>query len=114
MGLLALKQAHSILGENTEQVEICSQAQCGFLQDHLGRWIGLFAQGLAAAASAGGSTDEGRFQDRPYLWLARFAADFVKADAARLGVTLTAVPLRSVAPTPLAPELSCGTCPINQ
>ncbi len=102
MCLLALKEAYAMQSSSPEQAEICEDAQRTFLQDHLGRWIGLVAEGLASI------TDD---PQNPYLWLARNAADFVKADADRLGASVQSVPLRSLAPTPLGPELACGDCP---
>ena len=71
------------------------------MEDHLGRWIGLFAEALALNA-----------QDGPYVPLAHFAAAFVEADAAQLGLRLEPPQLASLRPTPLAPDLSCEACPV--
>ncbi len=101
MHVLALKEAYAAEKGVAEHVEICVEAQRKFLQEHLGQWIGLFAESLARSA-----------EEAPYLSLARFAAAFVEADAKRFGVTVERRSLAGVRPTPLAPELSCETCPV--
>jgi putative dimethyl sulfoxide reductase chaperone len=99
MHVLALKEATA---RRREEVEICIDAQRKFLADHLGQWIGLFAQSLRLNT------------DGVYLALGGFAASFVSADAARLDVTLAARQLQDVQHTPPGPELSCGDCPIAE
>ena len=101
MHVLTLKEAYAFENGVAEHVEICGDAQRKFLQEHLGKWIGLLAESLKRSAS-----------DGPYVALARFAAAFVLADAERLGVTVEQQPLAGVRHTPLAPEISCETCPI--
>ena len=101
MHVLTLKEAYASENGVAEHVEICADAQRKFLQEHLGKWIGLLAESLKRSAS-----------DGPYVALARFAAVFVLADAKRLGVTVEQQPLAGVRLTPLAPEISCETCPI--
>jgi nitrate reductase assembly molybdenum cofactor insertion protein NarJ len=108
LGLLALKQAYAAQQGNLEHEQLCSLAQSRFLEDHLGRWISLFAEAIAISAS---SEQAGAYQDQPYPYLARLAADFVVADAKRQGVKLNPLPLNRMAPTPPVPELSCGGCP---
>jgi len=107
MGLLTLKEAYAAESGNAERVEVCRRASISFLTDHLGRWIEVFAGGLSRAA---GITKEADLSGRPYLWLARLAADFVHSDAEALGANLEQIPLRAAMPTPLGPELSCGDC----
>ena len=101
MHVLALKEAYAFENGVAEHLEICAEAQCKFLQEHLGKWVGLFAESLARSAA-----------DGPYVALARFASAFVEAEARRLGVAVERRPLAAVKPTPLAPELSCEACPI--
>ena len=101
MHVLALKEAYAAENGVAERVEICVDAQCKFLQEHLGQWISLFAESLAHSA-----------EGLPYLSLARFADAFVEADAKRFGVTLERRSLAGVKPTPLAPDLSCEDCPV--
>lgn len=110
MCLVTLMQAWAARDGSSERVEVCLQAQRSFLQDHLGRWIGYFAEGLERTASLSGDNTP---QERPYLWLARFCADFIIADAEKIGVELKTAPLLSMAPTPIVPDLSCETCPVN-
>jgi hypothetical protein len=108
MHILALKEARAAQNGVPEHVEICVQAQRKFLQEHLGQWIGLFAEALKRSTTAGPvlSSVEG-----PFVALARFTSAFVLADAGRLGVTVDQRSLTGVKPTPLAPEISCETCP---
>ncbi len=99
MQLLALKEACAFQFDAPENAEVCVAAQRKFLAEHLGRWVNLFAAGVASSAVEG-----------PYPALARLAAAFVQADAERLGVTLEPLSLAKVKPTPLGPEITCGDC----
>ena len=99
MHVLALKEAYAIDRGVLEQVDVCVEAQGKFLQDHLGRWIDLYAQSLTH------NTGEGIFSA-----LAHFAADFITADANRLGVQLQPRQLNEVKHTPFDPDFSCATC----
>jgi DMSO reductase family type II enzyme chaperone len=103
MCLLALKEACAAQMQVPEHVEICVDAQRKFLQEHLGQWAGLFADALARSAEGG-----------PYPALARLMADFVRADAERLGARVGLRELVGVQPTPLGPEISCEGCPIAE
>jgi nitrate reductase assembly molybdenum cofactor insertion protein NarJ len=104
MYALALKQAYALDTGALEQAEICLEAQCRFLQDHLGHWVRLFERSLAANGGV-----------EPYLSLAHFMTDFVQADEEALGVRrqgknvdLTAeIPLQH---TPFDPDFSCAGC----
>jgi putative dimethyl sulfoxide reductase chaperone len=99
MQLLTLKEAHALETGSPEQVEICQDAQAKFLGDHLARWVELFAQAVFHNAP-----------DSLYAPLARFAADFVRTDADRLGVSLETPDLTKVQHTPFDPDFSCATC----
>ncbi|MBI3244687.1 MAG: molecular chaperone TorD family protein [Chloroflexi bacterium] len=103
MHILALKEAYAAERDVLEHVEICIDAQSKFLQEHLGQWIGLFADSLKQSATGG-----------PFVALARFASTFVLADAKRLGVTVEQRPLAGIKPTPLVPEISCEACPVTE
>ena len=95
MHILALKEAYAAENGVAEHVEICVEAQRKFLQEHLGQWVGLFAESLKQSAT-----------DGPFVALARFGSTLVLADAGRLGVTVEQRPLAGIKPTPLAPEIS--------
>ncbi len=99
MHVLALKEAYAWQTGQTDYVEICVDAQQKFLQDHLGRWFGLFTQGVAHNAP-----------DSVYVPAAQLAAVFVQADAERLGVPLSRPRLSDVQHTPYDPDFSCATC----
>ncbi|MBX3055313.1 MAG: molecular chaperone TorD family protein [Anaerolineae bacterium] len=101
MHILALKEAYALETGIPEHLEICQAAQARFLQDHVGRWIGLFAQSVAHNAP-----------DSPYATLANFAAAFARADVARLGVRLDAPQLSDVQHTPFDPDFSCAECAV--
>jgi nitrate reductase assembly molybdenum cofactor insertion protein NarJ len=108
MYALALKQAYALSAGEAEQAQVCQEAQVKFLQDHLGRWVGLFAETLARlqADQAGASAAE-----NPYLALARFCAALVAADAVRLGVDPHQPASSNLGPTPFNPDFSCAGCP---
>lgn len=99
MHVLALKEAYAANQDMSEQFEVCVEAQSKFLQEHLGRWIDLFAQSLLLNAG-----------DGVYPALARFAANYIKADAARLGVQPEQRQMEEVKHTPFDPDFSCATC----
>lgn len=101
MALLAMKEAHAWLNGLTEHAEMCVDAQAKFLGEHLGTWIDLFAQSLALNAASG-----------LYPPLAAWTAEFIRADAARLGVTLTPRRRHETRHTPFDPDFSCSSCPI--
>ncbi|MEJ5247355.1 MAG: molecular chaperone TorD family protein [Caldilinea sp.] len=101
MHVLALKEAHALLTGVAEQAELCVDAQAKFLGDHLGVWIELFAQSLALNT-----------REAPYLPLARFTVEWVRADAARLGVQLASRNRKEVNHTPFDPDFSCAACPM--
>jgi TorA maturation chaperone TorD len=101
MHVMALKEAYALDSGITEHVEICIEAQGKFLQDHLGRWVDLFAQSVAH--NAPGSL---------YEPLAKFAAGFVISDAGRLGVALKQPQLSEIQHTPFDPDFSCADCAV--
>lgn len=102
--VLALKEAYAAQRGRPDQVEVCQQAQGRFLQDHPGRWVGLFAASLSG--SLGGA-------DSPYRWLAQLAERFLHQEAQRLGVTPETRPLAEVQHTPVVVDISCGDCPLS-
>ena len=115
MYVLALKEAYARAQGMLEQAEVCADAQRKFVQDHLGPWIGPFALGLERSA-AGRRPEVGdtavRDAGGPYAALARLAAGFVRADAARLGVQPESLEAAQTSPTPPPPDLTCDACPV--
>jgi DMSO reductase family type II enzyme chaperone len=102
MHVLSLKEAYAACETGVqEHIEVSLDAQRSFLREHLGSWIGLFAQALEKTAGEG-----------PYANLARFAADFVQADAGHLCITLEPRPLAAISPTPPPSDISCESCPM--
>lgn len=106
MHLLALKEAHATSLGNREHAAITQEAQRGFLQDHLGRWVMLFSASLASAR-AEFHTSQGI---GPYAWVGRLTLALLQAEANRLGATLDERQPGEVLPTPLGAELTCGDC----
>ncbi len=112
MHLLALKAALAAQRDERDHLQVCLDAQRKFLGEHLGRWVPLFARALATqvrAVSAGGSLDPAQ---AVYPALGEFAARFVTADAARLGVQVQELDPRTTRPTPFDPDFSCAGCPL--
>jgi DMSO reductase family type II enzyme chaperone len=101
MHTLALKEGYALENGTPEQVEICQAAQAKFLEDHLGRWVELFAQAVAHNAP-----------DTLFTPLAQFTADFIQTDADRLGITLPTPKWEQVQHTPYDPDFSCATCEV--
>ncbi len=104
--ILSLKEAYAAEQGIDEHVEVCVEARRAFLRDHLGRWIGLFAQSVSRSAGPGGESN-------PYQWLSRLAEAVVQSDAQSLDLTLENRRLDEVQPTPVGPDISCETCPVN-
>jgi putative dimethyl sulfoxide reductase chaperone len=118
MCLASVKLAQAAREMDEAGMDACLVGQRKFLSDHLGSWIGLFAEAvnLCSPDSAAGKPAQKASENpggSPYKSLARFAADFVQAHASRLGVSNEPRRLAEVLPTPLGPELSCGDCPVN-
>jgi putative dimethyl sulfoxide reductase chaperone len=101
--LLALKEAYAIQEGNLEHAEVTNDAQRKFLEDHLGNWIGLFAQSLRLNAS-----------DESYQALSGFIEAFVEADARRLGAKIEPRRREEVQHTPFDPDFSCGSCALKE
>lgn len=108
MSVLALKEALALAHGNTEQAEICLDAQRKFLVDHLACWVGLVSESLRRL-NPNLSAEAARA--KPYLELTRFCAEFTLADARRLGIHPQRRPPAEMAPTPFNPDFSCETCP---
>lgn len=109
--VLCLKEAYAREKGTAEQVEVCQEARAKFLQDHLGQWIGLFAQSLERSTAERSASPE---EDSPYLFLARLTEAFIRADADGLGVVIKPRQLAGLQLTPLPADLSCGDCPVPQ
>lgn len=103
MHILALKEAYALERGIPEQVEVCVEAQAKFVRDHVGRWLELLAQAIAKTAP-----------ETLYARVAQCTAQWVAADAARLGVTPEMPTLRGAKPTPLDPVYSCAGCAVAE
>jgi len=103
MYVLALKESYAASQNNPDYCEVSLDAQKKFLSDHLGKWMELFAKSLAHFAETG-----------PYVALAHFADEWIKADARRLGITLESRALDQIALTPFHPVESCAGCAIAE
>ncbi len=109
MYILALKEAYAASLGQEELVEICLEAQRKFIQDHLGRWIGLFSIALARSIAERGGIN---VSEGAYPKLARLAAGFVSSDAERLGVQIESTGSLDLKLTPFNPDLSCEGCAV--
>jgi putative dimethyl sulfoxide reductase chaperone len=118
MYLLALKEAYAIVNGTKEQLDICLNAQKSFLKEHLGRWIGLFAQAvcLNQDKQAGIKPVNGNPKSNStkgiYPELVDCAASFVDFHARELGLDIKPLEISKVQPTPLGAELSCSECSV--
>lgn len=101
MHILGVKETYAYEQNVPAHAEICLNAQSKFLQDHLGRWIGLFAQSVAHHTP-----------HSLYVPVAQFAADYVQVDGQRLGVTFSTTSIAQVPHTPFDPDFSCANCAV--
>jgi len=74
MHIMALKESVAIEGNETEHVEIGRDAQCKFINDHLGRWSGQFRDRMSKADDLGF-----------YILLAEMLDVWIRLDKAYLG-----------------------------
>lgn len=100
MSFLALHEAYAREQREQEHLEVCLDSQRKFLQDHLGRWVSMFAKVLAQSA-----------RNEFYQHLGELADAFVESEVQYLGVT----PEKVTAPgkglqEPPAP-FGCDACP---
>lgn len=100
MGLLLRKQVLAALEGWSEQELLCIEAQRGFLEDHLGRWIPHFGRQLAQVADGRGL----------HAAAAALCVSFVEHEADRLGAAPRLfVDRLAVRDDP--EEFLCGICP---
>jgi putative dimethyl sulfoxide reductase chaperone len=111
MYVLTLKEAYAGSQGQEEAIQLCRDAQRMFLADHLGKWVGVFADALEKAAierllpvSA----------NSPYGPLARLAQRFIEAECTSLGITPARLKPQELRPTPFDPDFSCQTCPASE
>lgn len=110
--VLCLKEALAHSQKKMDRVEICIEAQRGFITDHIGRWIPLFSKAVDKTSFQGpASKTLTPILISPYTELASFAAAFVTAHARLVGAQPVILSAAEVRPTPLGPEMSCGECP---
>jgi putative dimethyl sulfoxide reductase chaperone len=116
MYLLCLKEALAHSEGNREWVEVCSEAQCRFINDHIGCWISLYSQAVeknsidAIYSQSLPKSGVKPVRLSPYPGLARFASDFVAAHARLVGAAPAVLTADRARPTPLGLEMSCGGC----
>ncbi|MEE9294980.1 MAG: molecular chaperone TorD family protein [Phycisphaerae bacterium] len=77
MSVLCTKEAHAIETADDDHLDICLEAQRGFLRDHLARWLPAFADRV-------GQESPGGF----YGALAGFAAAFIAAECHRFDISV--------------------------
>ena len=97
MSLLALHEAYAREHGERDHLEVCTDTQRKFLQDHLGRWVSVFSKILSNATAS------------PfYTWLGRFTEYFIDSEARNLKVTLGKVtgPVKMDSPEPFG----CDAC----
>jgi DMSO reductase family type II enzyme chaperone len=83
LSLLCQKEAHALAREQTENAQICCEAQTKFLSDHLGCWAELFAKSLVT---------ETRMEF--YSVLAELLDEFIGFEKRRLSVQASKVAQR--------------------
>lgn len=101
MHFLCFKEAYALEHDGKDKAEVCHQAACCFLSEHLGRWAPSFALRLSKYAR------EGLFK-----YLADFTLSFIIQDCQGLDVPAGPkdLPMRSVAEKM---DTDCGTCSLK-
>jgi DMSO reductase family type II enzyme chaperone len=101
MGFLIYKEASARQAQEEEKAEVCRDAQCKFLLEHLGRWTPLFA-GLMRTKAGGGF----------YEGVVFLLEAYVAYEIAYLGVEPERVEGKPMGPLPemCAPEGSLPHC----
>jgi DMSO reductase family type II enzyme chaperone len=103
MNLLTLKEAYAHdQGHGEDKVELCRQAQRGFLANHLAPWIPSFINRLERRTGAVGI----------YAALGRILDRHISAEFARF--TLDASPANMEDLAEPAEELDCAACPLGE
>jgi len=98
MSVLAYKEALALQNNLTEQAQICRDAQKKFLEAHLGRWAGLFAETVMR-------TSHLEF----YRDLARELKAFIESECALLGAQPQIITER-----PQNTEIVDVRCPVKE
>jgi len=99
MSALSLKEAYAYEQGETDQAEICLDAQRTFLRDHLARWLPAFVHHLEQANAS-----------RLFGAVARFAVAFVKAECNRFDIHAGPATLELRTPDPVLDRtISCGS-----
>ncbi|MBM2841000.1 MAG: serD [Bacteroidetes bacterium] len=99
MSYLALHEVYACEHGEAEHLEVCSEAQRKFVQDHVGRWVSIFSQVLLNATT-----------NPFYLWLARRVSEFTDDECRLLCVSPDRVagPNRAEASSP--EPFDCSMC----
>ncbi len=103
MNLLTLKEAYAHeQGHGEDKVELCRQAQIGFLANHLAHWIHSFIYRLEKRTGDVGI----------YAALGRILDRHISSEFARF--TLDALPAGMEDPAEPEGELDCAACPLGE
>ena len=103
MNLLTLKEAYARdQSHGEDKIELCRQAQIGFLAKHLAHWIHSFIYRLEKRTGAVGI----------YAALGRILDRHISAEFARF--KLDALPAHMEDPAEPEEELDCATCPLGE
>lgn len=99
MGFLSLKEAYAFTYDGEEKASICREGQRKFLEEHLGRWVFLFATLLRRKAPEG-----------VYRHVVSLLEAFLTAECRRLEARPFAFREGDVRTSPQEPEGGCFSC----
>lgn len=103
MNLLTLKEAYARdQGHGEDKVELCRQAQIGFLAKHLAHWIHSFIYRLGKRTGAGGI----------YAALGRILDRHISAEFARFTLDASPAGMEDLAGPEEEPD--CAACPLGE
>lgn len=111
MSLLCRKEAYALAQGWPDKAAVCADAERKFLQEHLGRWIGLFSRKMQEALSEGSVMNHARTF---YRTLAGLTERFVESELALWGLAPVYLTGGQMSSPSDAQPMVCGLCPLNE
>lgn len=103
MSFLAMNEAYAYESGNRDQLDVCVDTQRLFLNDHLGRWVGVFVNILSCSTSNGF-----------YQLIGRLTKAFFDNEATRLSITVKEVAGPNKEPEKPASPFGCDDCVVQR
>ena len=102
MSYLALKEAYALESGENEHLEVCRDAERKFLQDHLGRWVKIFAEILLRSTA-----------NSFYVQVGKLLQLFVALDSKGLGAQPIEISAPAKASASVTEPFACDGCQVE-